>query len=388
MKRILIIIIGFIVFFSACTSARYHLKHSNYDMATRTAVKKLRKKPGHAKSIEVLKEAYPMANSIDLERIKYLNQDGSPDRWGEIFERYNNLKNRQTLIKSVLPAKYSQGQLNFNIVDYDKDIISAKHNAADYFYANGQKLLKTGDKFDARKAYAEFKNVKDFYSSYKDIDNLLLTAKNRGISHVLIKSENNTIFKLPASFISSLIPVDLSPLNSEWVEYSNKKTNQQFDYYIDIQLNKILLSPATIKEKEYTESKEIEDGWEYVLDENGNVKKDSLGNDIKQPKIITISCKVRETIQRRDISLQGRLLYNVVVNNKVLKEVPFGVDNFFENRYATANGDLRALKKETQRLLDNRPVPFPQDMDMIFTAGERLKNVIRDALRANKRVPD
>ena len=387
MRKIIpyLLIAGFLI--NSCSSSKHYYKKGNYDMATRKAVEKIRKKPKDEKAIEILKKSYPIANQQDLDRIKFLKQDGNPDIWKEVMDRYNRLKSRQALVKTILPINYSGGSINYKIVDYDKEIVASKQKAAEYFYVHGKKLLNTNDKFEARNAYYEFTNVKEYYSNYKDIDELMNTAREKGMSYVLVKVRDNTIFKLPVAFKNSLIPNDLSPLNTEWVEYSDKPRNNFYDYIVDIQLKRILLSPKSIKEKEYTETKKIEDGWEYVLDQNGNVMKDSLGNDIKRPKIITIACTVKETIQHRDVSIQGSLLYTELAKNRIIKEVKFGVDHFFENRYATANGNLDALKKSTKELLKNRPVPIPLDFDMIFIAGERLQGTIRDALRHNRRVP-
>ena len=44
-----------------------------------------------------------------------------------------------------------------------------------------------------------------------------------------------------------------------------------------MRLTNIEVSPEQIKEREYEDTKEIEDGFEYVLDGNGNVAKDSSG---------------------------------------------------------------------------------------------------------------
>lgn len=331
------------IIFSSCTSSKYYYKKGNYDMATRKAVEKIRKKPDNEKAIEILKKSYPIVNEKDYDRLKYLKQDGSPDIWGEVFDLYNQLKNRQAMIKTILPIKYSKGTINYNMVDYDKEIVAAEQKAAEYFYVHGKKLLNINDKFEARNAFYEFKNVKDFYTSYKDIDNLLKESREKGMSYVLVKIKDNTIFKLPASFKNLLIPKDLTPLNTKWVEYSDFLCNNYYDYTVDIILKRIILSPVQVKEKEYTETRRVEDGWEYVLDENGNVMKDSLGNDIKISKTISISCLVRETIQRRDVSIQGILLYKDSNKNKVIKEVNFGADHHFENRYATANGNLNAF---------------------------------------------
>ena len=88
MKRILTIFIVLLIAISSCTTAKYHLKHGNYDLALYWAVKKIRKVPDKTKAIEVLKKAYPIANEKDHERIKFLKQEGTPEVWDEVFHLY------------------------------------------------------------------------------------------------------------------------------------------------------------------------------------------------------------------------------------------------------------------------------------------------------------
>ena len=135
---------------------------------------------------------------------------------------------------------------------------------------------------------------------------------------------------------------------------------------------------------QYTETKEIEDGFEYVFDENGNVKKDSLGNDIKIPKYKTISCNVVEFFQRKTAIISGQLEYYDNRTQKLIKAEPITAQSVFENAYATANGNLNALKPETRKKLNLKPVPFPTDEAMVLQAGETLKKMTRDILVKNK----
>lgn len=370
----------------SCNSAKHYYKQGNFDDAITQSVKKLRKKPDREKEIEILKKVYPLANSQNLDRIKFLQQEGNPGRWDEVYSLYKKLDDRQKLVHTIMPLRTSKGELNYPLQDYDKDIIAAKKSAAAFHYQRGKDLLKKNNRSDARKAYDDFIKVKSYYQVYEDNENMIKRALDMGTSHAMIVVKNNTIFKLPGDYYKSLIPEDLSPLNGGWVEYHANTSGQTFDYKVEIRLQKFLLSPAQIKEREFTESKEIKDGWEYLLDENGNVQKDSTGNDIKVTKYKTIKCVVTEVVQRREIQLLSEIVYSDLHSSKVLKKVPVTVGNYFENKYATANGDLDALSKETLQLLKNKSVPVPVDLDMIFNASQVLKDALRNALIANRKV--
>ncbi|MCF8370172.1 MAG: hypothetical protein K9H64_01030 [Bacteroidales bacterium] len=385
MKRVFILVLIVLFLLPSCNQAKYLTKHGQYNQAVVEAVKKIRKKPDNEKAIEALRKSYPIANSKDLDRIKYLKQEGKPESWEEIHDRYILLKERQELVKTVLPINYAGG-LTFEMFDYDADIIAAKKRAAEYLYVHAQVLLKSKNRFDARQAYYDLKKVKSFYENYENVDDLIPVAQKDGISHVSVRVEDKTLFKLPTLFQNQLIPDDFTGLNSDWVQYKKGSSSRHYDYMVDIEMNKIILSPKSVNQNNFTENMQIKDGWEYEYDSKGNVKKDSLGNDIKHIKYKNISCNVKEVIQRRDIHIQGRIIYKDNHSMKVLKTVPIQSDHIFESHYATANGDLNALKPETRALLDNPVIPVPADLEMIMFAGDKIKESIWQSLLANRGV--
>ncbi|MEE9572933.1 MAG: hypothetical protein V3W20_07795, partial [Candidatus Neomarinimicrobiota bacterium] len=67
----------------SCASSLKQLQRGNYDEAIKTAVKKLRVDPNVQEQIEVLDKAYLLVNQQDLDRIKFLKEEGSPYNWNE-----------------------------------------------------------------------------------------------------------------------------------------------------------------------------------------------------------------------------------------------------------------------------------------------------------------
>jgi len=208
-------------------------------------------------------------------------------------------------------------------------------------------------------------------------------ARRAGITNVVFITNNNTHYRLSKKFLKSLLPKDFSNLDSYWINYYSEE-NIHSHYSIILSLKNILLSPELLKEKEFTETRKIKDGWEYVLDQNGNVKKDSLGNDIKKPRIITVKCKVRQTIQRRDAIIQAELNYLDNTTKKIIKSIPLQSNYFIENTFAVAFGDIRALTPETKQLLNSKPILMPGDIEFIHQAGDVLKKAIIVELKKNK----
>jgi len=373
--------------FSACNISQKLVNQGYYDAAIDRAVRKLKRNKTKEKEVIALQRAFVKANIRDLEQITFLKLEGTPDNWDNIFSVYNSMNIRQEKVKPLLPLKIkSNGKdAEFKIVNYNDEIINAKQKAADYFYTHGLSLLDKKDKQSARQAYDELYKVKCYYPNYKDVDDQIKKAQIMGTSYVLYKMENKTGTPLPPNFEEELIKISLSELDANWLVYDTKEDkNIKYDYTILVNMKQILVSPESVKEYIYDESKTIPDGFQYVLDKNGNVMKDTLGNDIKVEKFKEIKCKVIETHQFKKAMIGGTLDYINNSTNQLIKTDPISAENFFEYRWATAIGDLNALKPETKAKIGLRPAPFPASFDMIFAAGQTLKTMVKDIIWKNK----
>jgi len=381
-KLIVILLTVFIA--TGCVTSKKLYQKGRYDQALRKSVKKLRGNPEKTKEINILEKAFNSANEANNNRIKYLKTEGKPESWNEIFSNYSFLKDRQELVRTVLPLKDGSRVIDFPKIDYDNEIVNAKKNAAEYFYVHAKNLLSSNNRFKARDAYFELKKVKEYYNTYQDVDKYIEQARYMGITKVLLKFDNNTIIKLPPQYSKELLDFNTTRLNSEWVNYYLKSENINFDNIVNVNLKIIDISPEKLKEKESVQTKTIQDGTEYQLDQHNNVIKDSLGNPIKVPRMVNISCKVLEILQQKAAHLEGQLEYSDNSGKSLITSKPIASDFFFENRVVTANGDLRALDNETAKLIGKPPLPFPDNIQMVMGATDVFKKVMIDALIENK----
>lgn len=371
----------------SCTSSKKYLSKGQYGMAVNRSVKKLQRKKTNEKEIAVLKKAYPLAVKQDEDRIKFLNREGEPDRWDEIFKIYLRMKNRQEYVRTVLPLQLNGKKVDFPYVNYDDKIVQAKRKAAEFYYVNAKNLMRTGVKADYREAVYNFRKAEEYTAAYTDIPKLIDECYAKGSIYALIKAKNNTRLRVPDDFLKNLITLETDGLNSEWVQYDYLyKRGKKYDYDVVVNLKIIDVTPNSVSENRRKEKAKVRDGWEYVLDENGNVAKDSLGNDIKQPKYETIYCEVIETVQHKSAHIEGSIDYINRRTKQIIRTQHIAADNVFEHVYAIANGDLRALSKDTRRLLDIKPVAYPNEWDMIYAAGDVLKGVIANVMYDNRRI--
>ena len=387
MKKSLLLSLVVTLLLFGCGSPKKQMQSGNYDAAIFKAVEKLRKDSNDEKNINILDESFRIASEQDNERIRFLKMEGKPDNWDDIYLVYKKMNDRQTMVRTVLPLQTSSKTVNFPYVDYMQEMIAAKKNAADYYYSHGQTLLESRTKDGYRQAYYEFVRAKEYAGDYEGIDDLIYETKMMGVSRALVQIQNQSHINFPPEFQADLLALDLPRMNSEWVEYHTKvlDENTQFDYYVNVTIKMIGVSPDNTFQKDTLIKREIEDGFQYVLDNNGNVMKDTLGNDLKVKKYKAVQCALIKSIQEKTCHIEGEVEIVSVNPQQVLKKDPLGADSFFDHVSARAIGDIEALNGSERAQTNSQPAPFPSDLEMVIRCSEALKMGIRSAMQRNTR---
>jgi hypothetical protein len=387
MKKIVSVSIILILILSACGSSKKQLEKGNYEAALDKAVKQLRKDNRDTKQISILDKSFKTLIEQDNERIRYLKLEEKPANWDEIYQINKRMSDRQAYVRTVTPLELNGKTIEYPYVDYMPEMVAAKRKSADFYFAHGNELMKNKLKESYRQAYNEFIRAKEYVGNYDGIDNKIDDAKYLGMSRVLITLQNKSLIKFDQEFEQDLLSLDLPRLNSEWVEYHTKDLNQntQYDYFVNINVRNIIVSPDQTMQKDTVVKKEVEDGFSYQLDKKGNVMKDSLGNDIKTKKYKTLQCALIETIQSKACQINGDVEVIQVNPNKILKKDPLGTQSDFEYVSARALGDIQALSQAQIEKTKSKAVPFPSDMEMVLRCSDALKRAINGAVQSNKR---
>lgn len=381
-----------LILFSSCTSPQKLVESGNYDQAVYLAVKRLAgKKNKKDKYVLALEEAFHKANERDMRLAERLRREGRPDNWPKINEAYRRVRSRQERVAPLLPLISKEGiRANFQFVKVDELEYESRQKAAGYHYARAQEWLedaRLGDKLAARRAYDELDNINQYFRDYKDKAALQQTARQLGTTHVLVRLENRSRSILPVTLEREIRRIGVGGLNSFWqAYYTEQARGVDFDYEVVMKISNLEAGPNVVREREFEEVKEIEDGFDYVLDSRGNVMKDSLGNDVKVPKKVLIRARVFETYQTKVASIAGRLEFYDLHTGDLIDSKPLAADAVFENYASTFRGDKRALSEEACRYLGNRPQPFPSDEALLMTAMEQLKPVIKSRIAETRKL--
>jgi hypothetical protein len=376
---------------SSVKKSQEALNSGNYDTSINIAVSKLRNnktRKGNQPFIYQLEEAFAKATQRDLKQINYLKQDGNPAKLESIYETYIGLRKRQELIKPLLPLRFESSGKNarFDMYDYTSEILATKEELSEYLYANASSLLKSGrTKRDFRAVYDDFAYLERINPGYLDAADKMEEAHRKGIDYVKVSIFNDTQVALPERLESSLLNFDTYGINDLWTTYhSNPQNNIPYDYEMEVLFRNINISPEQVKERQISRERQIKDGVKYLYDEEGELVRDSLGNRIKVDKFKKVRCDFYEFTQFKAVQVTGEVFFKDIRSGQLVNTYPLSSEFIFEHSYAEFDGDKRALEDDWLNLITLRPVPFPSNEQMIYDAGEDLKQRIKAIMRQNR----
>ncbi len=387
MRRVLPFIIVLTILASGCGSSKKQMQSGNYEAAIDKAVRELRRNPDNQDEAEILVRAYEITNEQDNERLRLLKLENRAASYDEIYLTYKKMHDRQAFVRTVTPIRAGNRTIEFPYVDYMAEMVEAKRKAADFYYTNGTELMKNQTKDSYRQAYYQFIRAKEYVGDYPNIDNLIVEAKYLGISRALVSVQNQSIINFPPEFVNDLLALDLPGLNSEWVEYHTEHLDKdaKYDYVINVNIKNVAVSPDQSLQRDTLIRKEVEDGFNYVLDKNGNVMRDSLGNDIKVKKYKSLQCALIETVQLKACRIDGDVEIVQLNPNRIVKRDPIGAESSFQHISARALGDVQALSPEQLQSTRIGTIQFPSDIEMVIRCSESLKLAIRGIMQNNRR---
>ena len=366
------------------------LTSGEYDAAINNAVGSLRgnkDKKGKQDYVYLLEEAFAKAKDRDLRSIDLMVKDANPQKLEKIYDTYILLNNRQEQIRPLLPLRLMAQNRNakFEFDDYSDEIVSSKNALAKYLYDNAKALLYTKDKLTIRRAYDDLVYLEQLSPNFKDAKKLIDEAYAKGTDYVSVSLKNDTKVIIPQDLQRDLLDFSTYGLNDKWTVYhSNKQKSTVYDYGITVNFRDIVISPEHVYEKQFLKEKQIKDGVKNLIDANGNVVKDSLGNVIKVDNFKTIRININELRQFKSAMVTAKVDYVDLSNNQLLETFPLSSEFVFENIYANYNGDKRAADESYYTYFGRKAVPFPSNEQMVFDTGEDLKLKLKNIILRNK----
>lgn len=378
----------FLISFVSCTSIEKLVDTGQYDKAIYYATNKLSgAKVNKVEYVRGLETAFKKATDKDMAYIDKLKNEGNPESWETILSMYNIISNRQEKIRPLLPLTDENGKkANFLFVNTNDLEKEAKEQTINFLYNSAKDLLdearNSKDRIPARKAYESLFKLKNYAARFLDVPQLEREARELGTTKIIVNVQNYSQALLPAGLEDEILRLGFRDLDREWQKFdAYPERNREYDLGITLILSNIQVSPGAVSEKSFSEKKEIPDGFQYLLDEKGNVKKDTAGNDIKLPKNKVIEAQILDVFQSKSATLSGRLEVVDLYTKGVRESRDINTVAIFENRATSFKGDERALTEDTKKRLGSRPVVFPTDAALLLEAARKLRPLVISELR-------
>lgn len=391
MKKITSLLTLFILITSCgVRQTREMMTSGDYDGAINNAVEGLRSNKnakGKQDYVYMLEESFAKVKERDLRNINAWFKDANPQNLEKIYNTYVQLNYRQELIRPLLPLKLIKEGRDaiFPFDDYSDQIVSSKNSLSKYLYDNSKALLINKDKLVIRRAYDDLVYLESLSPGYKDVNKLIDEAQFKGTDFVNVYTKNETNMVIPKRLEDDLLDFSTYGLNDKWTVYhSNRQKGIDYDYGLVVNFRQINISPEQVKEKQFQKEKLIKVGVKNLVNSNGQVVKDSLGNPIKVDDMRTVKISIYEFSQSKACQVTAKIDYINLKTNQLIETFPLSSEFIFSNVYATYKGDKRACEQDYYNTFDKKAVPFPSNEQMVFDAGQDLKNQLKSLIAKNK----
>lgn len=256
-----------VIALSACSSGKSAFEHGNYYEAVITSVNRLRKNDDHAKSVETLRQAYPMAVAHFEDRAKTSLASNAEFKWTVVVESYTSINVMYDEIRRSPGAlKVIPSPLNY----YAK-LEDAKKNAAEENYAAGIVAMTVGTREKAKVAYGLFKKANGYVPGYKDVIKMTETALwNATLKVVMepipVQARNISV---SAEFFDDKVSEYLHSASiNEFVKFYTRKEAQTLklkpDHIVKIEFDEFVVGQVFMNEKEFRLEKDSIEVGKYV----------------------------------------------------------------------------------------------------------------------------
>ncbi|MCF2503194.1 hypothetical protein L0663_07395 [Dyadobacter sp. CY107] len=357
----------------ACKSAEKSLKKGNFDDSVIRAADKLKSNPGHTASIDILKQAYPLALEQHLNDIKQNKESEDLFRWEAELESYEKL-NRLFLV-------LDQCSSCAKVVDakrFAQEEKMARHNAANVRYKEAQTLLAIGDRESARKAYEHFEVVNNILPNFNDVRERLDLAYEIASFKVVVEQVlvTSRTYQLSNEYFQERV--------NEYLQ-TNKRLNKFVRFYMPEEAANLKIQPDHIIKLQFDDfvvgNTLVEKNTEVVISKDSvKVGEKQVGRS-KTPIYDKVTAKFT---QNRKTVLSAGLLDMQIMDFKtkrVVTQEKFNGEYNWMCEWAHFNGDERALTAAQLRQCKSQELlpPAPQQLFIEFSKPiyERLTSKLQ-----------
>jgi hypothetical protein len=279
----------------------------------------------------------------------------NPLKWEHAIQLMRQTNRLSDQIRSTPAAR----KIISNPKNYSSEMNMAYEKAAEIRYNLGLEELEINTRQSARAAYDHFIVADNFIAGYKDVQNLIRTAKERATIQVVLEAipVPSQRYKLSSEFFYNQV-----------FEYLNNRFRQEsfVNFYSPFQAEKERLSnPDFIVDLEF---------FDFSV---GNLSRAEKEENLK--KRVVVESRDTSRVHYKTYSAKLKTYTDQVVSGGTLRFIIFepASDKIFVdelipgtftwvNQYAMYVGDIEALNNEQLALTKNRAVPLPPHQDLFI----------------------
>lgn len=240
------------IILDSCTSGKAAYEQGNYYESVMTSVNRLRRNTDHKKSVETLRQAYPLAVRYYEDQATHVLASQNQFKWTSVVQSY-------TMINAMYDEiRRSPGALAVipNPVNYYSQLDMAKKNAAEENYQAGILALSVGSRDKAKQAYGLFKRTNEFVVGYKEVNSYIeqaLLAATVKVMVTPVPATRNVAWS--AEFFNDKISEFLhtAPID-EFVRFYSPREIQTLklnpDHIIQLEFDEFIVGQVSLYEKQ------------------------------------------------------------------------------------------------------------------------------------------
>jgi tetratricopeptide (TPR) repeat protein len=419
-KRILIIFFIILILFqiSGCktlftdegrlySQSKSLVRYKNYDEGISKLSMALQIDPEYKKAILFIEEIFSEAEQFYNRELRNLEQNNSLsvlDHRAAIYSSLNSIKHSMENMPQLTHPKTKQ-LLVFELTDYTRELESSVLAVTEGYYKEGIRLLKAGERENAKAASKAFLVVMEYTPGYKDAAARELDARNEAVQSVVFlpfRGENYTVSALNANeYILDIIISQLAS-DSEVMKYTNIVDYSQiepilqtqqlalsglFDESTSIEIGKLVSANLILSGKtnlisfDYPESSQWLEQRELLVPA---VFEDLEREPLEGEQFLAeVDVNLFKRTSRVKINISFKLIdietSTIILSDSLLEEKSDIVS------WAQYKGDERALNQRDIDLINN-VVENETDMEKLFieslsNLGKNIADKLRNYLR-------
>ncbi|MEQ9591437.1 MAG: hypothetical protein RLN86_02510 [Cyclobacteriaceae bacterium] len=356
---LLVIMVAFLA--DSCSSGKTAYKKGDYYDAVMAATNRLRQKPDHKKSIEVLKLSYQAA-------VDYLVTDAQNQMASNANFKYRtavqNYEKINTLYEEIRTSPGALKVIPKPISKYN-ELTEVKAKAAEETYEAGLQAMLKNTREDAKQAYYLFNESNTYEPGYREAIEMIEQAKFNATLKVVVEPslQNYRDWNFEPvlfGYTSNLFVKFYTPRQAE------EENLSKIDHFVKVYINGFDEGRPVVTQKTETFKDSVKVGEVTV-------------NGKKIPKYQNVSATMTTYTKR----VSGKGSINLTITDAAsrgeLMNSDLVSDETWSDSWASYKGDARALSDSARKLCQKKE-PYPERNYLINRVKRELDSRLANTL--------